>query len=101
MIGPFTAMDKVFCQCPNVQEFRQQVGRWLEEIFEIPIQLNIENTVFNTNMDEFPYFMQNTLSIAVNGPIICQQFILKILKLIIISDFRYVTKDILKVDICF
>jgi hypothetical protein len=29
-------------QCPKVQEFWQQVGRWLEEIFEIPIQLNIE-----------------------------------------------------------
>jgi hypothetical protein len=42
-------------QCPKVQEFWQQVGRWLEKIFEIPIQLNIENTVFNTNMDEFPY----------------------------------------------
>jgi hypothetical protein len=46
-------------QCPNVQEFRQQVGRWLEEIFEIPIQLNIENTVFNTNTDEFPYEIIN------------------------------------------
>jgi hypothetical protein len=46
-------------QCPKVQEFWQQVGRWLEEIFEIPIQLNIENTVFNTNMDEFPYEIIN------------------------------------------
>ena len=43
-------------QCPKVW---QQVGRWLEEIFEIPIQLNIENTVFNTNMDEFPYEIIN------------------------------------------
>ena len=66
-------------QCPKVQEFWQQAGRWLEEIFEIPIQLNIENTTFNTNTDEFPYeiinlyyFLQNTLSIAVNGPMICQ-----------------------------
>jgi hypothetical protein len=49
------------------------------DIFEIPIQLNIENTVFNTNTDEFPYeiinfvlLLPNTLSIAVNGPIICQ-----------------------------
>jgi hypothetical protein len=40
--------------CPKVQKFGQQVGRWLEEIFQIPIQLNIENTVFNTNTDEFP-----------------------------------------------
>jgi hypothetical protein len=31
----------------------------LEEIFEIPIQLNIENTVFNTNTDEFPYEIIN------------------------------------------
>ena len=46
-------------QCPKVQEFWQQVGRWLEEIFEIPIQLNIENTVFNTNTDEFPYEIIN------------------------------------------
>jgi hypothetical protein len=46
-------------QCPKVQEFWQQVGRCLEEIFEIPIQLNIENTVFNTNMDEFPYEIIN------------------------------------------
>ena len=46
-------------QCPKVQEFWQQVGRWLEDIFEIPIQLNIENTVFNTNMDEFPYEIIN------------------------------------------
>jgi hypothetical protein len=66
-------------QCPKVQEFWQQVGRWLEEIFEIPIQLNIENTTFNTNTDEFQYEIINfvllfasTLSIAINGPIICQ-----------------------------
>jgi hypothetical protein len=31
----------------------------LEEIFEIPIQLNIEITVFNTNTDEFPYEIIN------------------------------------------
>ena len=46
-------------QCPKVQEFWQQVERWLEEIFAILIQLNIENTVFNTNMVEFPYEIIN------------------------------------------
>ena len=46
-------------QCPKVQEFWQQVGRWLGEIFEIPIQLNIENTVCNSNTDEFPYEIIN------------------------------------------
>ena len=45
-------------QCPKVQEF-WQVGRWLEQIFEIPIQLNIENTVCNSNTDEFPYEIIN------------------------------------------
>jgi hypothetical protein len=68
-------------QCPKDQEFWQQVGRWLEEIFEISIQLNTENTVqysiqirtnFHTRSSTLYYFLQNTLSIAVNGPIICQ-----------------------------
>ena len=31
----------------------------MKEIFEIPIQLNIENTVFNTNTDEFLYKIIN------------------------------------------
>jgi hypothetical protein len=46
-------------QCPKVQELCQQVERWSEEIFEIPIQYNIEHTVFNTNTDEFPYEIIN------------------------------------------
>jgi hypothetical protein len=53
-------------QCPKVQEFWQQVGRWLEEIFEIPIQLNIENTTFNTNRDEFPYEIINFVLLFAN-----------------------------------
>jgi len=46
-------------QFPQVEEFSQQVGRWSEEIFEIHLQLNIENTLFNTNTDEFPYEIIN------------------------------------------
>jgi len=46
-------------QFPKVEEFWQQVGRWSEEIFEIHLQLNIENTLFNTNTDEFPYEIIN------------------------------------------
>ena len=33
----------------------------MEEVFEIPIQLNIGNTLFNTNTNEFPYEIINHL----------------------------------------
>ena len=40
--------------CPIIKVFWQQVIVLLEEIFEISIELNIRNTVFNTNIEEFP-----------------------------------------------
>ena len=46
----------------------------------VSIELNIRNTVFNTNIEEFPltlfisyYFLPSIISTAVNGLIICQQ----------------------------
>ena len=67
--------------CPIIKVFWQQVIVLLEEIFEISIELNIRNTVFNTNIEEFPLeiihfillFLPSIISTAVNGPIICQQ----------------------------
>ena len=40
--------------CPIIKVFWQQVIVLLEETFEISIELNIKNTVFNTNIEEFP-----------------------------------------------
>jgi hypothetical protein len=40
--------------CPIIKVFWQQVIVLLEETFEISIELNIRNTVFSTNIEEFP-----------------------------------------------
>jgi hypothetical protein len=37
-----------------IKVFWQQLIVLLEETFEISIELNIKNTVFNTNIEEFP-----------------------------------------------
>jgi hypothetical protein len=54
-------------------------GFAIEETFKISVELNIRNTVFNTNIEEFPlrllssyYFLLSIISIVVNGQIICQ-----------------------------
>ena len=54
-------------------------GFAIEETFKISVELNIRNTVFNTNIEEFPlrllssyYFLLRIISIVVNGQIICQ-----------------------------
>ena len=66
--------------CPIIKVFWQKVIVLLEENFEISIELYIRNTVFNTNIEEFPltlfvsyYFLPSIISTAVNGLIICQQ----------------------------
>ena len=54
-------------------------GFAIEETLKISVELNIRNTVFNTNIEEFPlrllssyYFLLSIISIVVNGQIICQ-----------------------------
>jgi hypothetical protein len=37
-----------------IKVFWQQLIVLLEETFEISIELNIKNTAFNTNIEEFP-----------------------------------------------
>ena len=51
-------------QCPKVQEFWQQVERTQ---YSIQIWSN-----FHTRSSTLFYFLQNTLSIVANSPIICQ-----------------------------
>jgi hypothetical protein len=41
--------------CPVVKLFWNRVKTWLEEIFDIPIELNMANIVFITNVNEFPF----------------------------------------------
>jgi hypothetical protein len=68
--------------CPVVKLFWNRIQTWLEEFFDIdiPIELNMENIVFITNVNEYHSrssnlwcYSQNIISIAVSGQLICQQ----------------------------
>jgi hypothetical protein len=41
--------------CPVVKLFWNRIKTWLEEIFDIPIELNMANIVFITNVNEYPF----------------------------------------------
>jgi hypothetical protein len=41
--------------CPVVKLFWNRVKTWLEEIFDIPIELDMANIVFITNVNEYPF----------------------------------------------
>ena len=41
--------------CPVVKLFWNRVKTWLEEIFDIPIELKMANIVFITNVNECPF----------------------------------------------
>ena len=41
--------------CPGVKLFLNRIKTWLEENFDIPIELNMTNIVFNTNVNECPF----------------------------------------------
>ena len=47
--------------CPIIKVFWQKVIVLLEENFEISIELYIRNTVFNTNIEEFPIQIINII----------------------------------------
>jgi hypothetical protein len=41
--------------CPIVKLFWNRIKTWLEEIFDIPIELNMAYIVFITNVNEYPF----------------------------------------------
>jgi hypothetical protein len=41
--------------CPVVKLFWKRIKTWIEEIFDIPIELNMANIVFITNVNECPF----------------------------------------------
>jgi hypothetical protein len=41
--------------CPVVKLFWNRIKTWLEEIFDIPIEINMANIVFITNVNECPF----------------------------------------------
>jgi hypothetical protein len=57
--------------CPIIKVFWQQVIVLLEEIFEISIELNTRNTVFNTNIEEFPLEIIHFILLFTNYYIHC------------------------------
>jgi hypothetical protein len=38
-----------------IKLFWNRIKNWLEEIFDIPIELNMANIVFITNVNEYPF----------------------------------------------
>ena len=49
-----TLLECLYMVMPHIKGILATSNSLFEETFEISIELNIKNTVFNTNIEEFP-----------------------------------------------